>query len=267
MCRSSAEGGRRCPGGHVTSREAQNARQQLCRARRALASAEASGDSTRIAQAQERVLEAQDTIQAVRILAGTDQPDVPNAAGLRRAEREAVSVYAGGEFLSINKYVENDYQVPAYAADDREYVRHMRATTAALKRAVNRSKLAERTQSTRAIPAHTAEQAYGPIGSGLGQTITENRFSSTTTNATPDPTFGDVTVNYDLAPGTRALDINASGVPCKEDEKELLIGPHQDFVKVSDELVAGKRVIGLQSVALNNARPRSTKNATSPSAA
>jgi hypothetical protein len=56
-----------------------------------------------------------------------------------------------------------------------------------------------------------------------------------------------VTVHYDLAPGTRALDINNSGVSCKKDEHELLIGPHQTFVVVSDELEAGKRVIRLQS--------------------
>jgi hypothetical protein len=32
MCRSQAEGGRRCPGGHSNAREMQDARQRLCRA-------------------------------------------------------------------------------------------------------------------------------------------------------------------------------------------------------------------------------------------
>lgn len=248
MCRSLGQGGRRCPGGHSVNRAAQNARQRLCRARRALTTAEAAGDPTRIAQAREQVLDAQDDVAAARILAGADQPDVPNAAGLRRAERESVSAYTGGDFTAINAYVENDYQVPSHAADDRDYVRHMRQTVAALKRAVNRSKLAERTSATRAIHAETAERAYGPIGSRVGRKVTENRFTSATINATPNPAFGDVTIHYDLAPGTRALAVNTAGVPCKEDENELLIGAHQDFVMISDAVVAGTRVISLRSV-------------------
>jgi len=253
MCRSLADGGHRCPGGHGDSRDAQRARQRLCRARKALAKAQADNNPARIAEAHEKVADAEDLIDAVRVLAGTDRPDVPNAAGLRRAEREAVSGYTGGEFVSINKYVENGYQVPSYAADDREYVRYMRQTVAALKRSVNRSKLTERTKATRAVPSSVAEQAYGPVGSRVGQQFTEHRFTSATKNATPDKAFGDVTVNYDLAAGARALDINSSGVPCKDGENELLIGPHQDFVKVSDELVAGKRVIDLRSTALTEA--------------
>ncbi|MFD9964872.1 ADP-ribosyltransferase [Amycolatopsis sp. NPDC058986] len=232
-----------------------NARNRLWRARKALTAAEAANDPARTACARERVREAEDGIEAVKILSGANQPDVPNAAGLRRAEREAVSGYTGGEFGAINKYLENGNQVPSYAADDRDYVRHMRQTVSALTRAVNRSKLATRTAATRAIPAATAMQVYGPVGSRVGQTITERRFTSTTTNGAPDPTFGNVTITYDLAPGTRALDINSSGVPCAQGENELLIGSHQDFVVAADEMVAGKRVIRLHSTAFGETYP------------
>jgi hypothetical protein len=253
MCRSLAEGGRRCPGGHADNADAQRARQRLCRARRSLATAQAEGDTAAITVAQERVAEAEDGVVAVRILAGADQPDEPNSAGLRRAERTAVSVYAGGEFGAINSYVENGYAVPTHAASDREHVRYMRRTVAALKRTVDRSPLRERTAAVRAIPSATMQVIYGPVGSMVGQTITENRFTSSTRNATPDKTFGDGVVRYDLAPGTKALDINGSGVPSKQDENELLIGPHQDYIVVSDKMVVGQRVTELRSAALGPA--------------
>ena len=248
MCRPAANGGRRCPGGHSTSRSAQTARQRLSRARRALAQAEAAhSDPAAITAARERVDEAQDCVTAVREIAGVDQPDIPNAAGLRRAERDALSTYTGGEFLSINRYVQDGYQLPAYAADDRDYARYMRQKVAALERAVNRSRLTGPTDATRAIGTGTADMVYGPVGSLVGQTVTEHRFTSTTLDSTPPPGLGDVTLTYHLDAGTKALDVNNSGVACKEDEHELLLAPHQSFTVLSDALVEGKRVIHLHS--------------------
>lgn len=66
MCRSLAHGGRRCDGGHSASRPAQTARQRLCRARKALANAEASGDPAAISQARDRMHAAQQCVQAHR---------------------------------------------------------------------------------------------------------------------------------------------------------------------------------------------------------
>ena len=247
MCRSQAEGGRRCPGGHSASREMQRARQSLCRARRALAEAERADDPAALGAARERITEAENRIHVARILTGADEPDPPNQAGLCRAERDAVSGYTGGLSSSINRYVQNGYQLPSYMAEDRDYAREMRQTVAALKRAVNRSPLPDRATATRAIQAMVAESVWGPVGSMVGQTFTSDRFVSATWNPVPSDEFGDVTVVYDLAPGTKALDINSSGVPCKQDENELLIGPHQDFRVASDQMEAGSRVIRVQS--------------------
>lgn len=247
MCRSQAEGGRRCPGGHSASREMQRARQRLCRARRGLAEAEQANDQAAIGTASERVAEAEKSVHVARVLTGANEPDPPNHAGLRRAERAAVSGYTGGLSSSINRYVQNGYQLPPFDVDDRDYERQMRQTVAALERAVNRSPLPVPATATRAVQAMVAESVWGPVGSMVGQTFTSDRFVSATWNPVPSDEFGDVTVVYDLAPGTRALDINSSGVPCKEDENELLIGPHQDFRVVSDQMQAGSRVIRLQS--------------------
>ncbi|WP_327591416.1 hypothetical protein OHA25_60985 (plasmid) [Nonomuraea sp. NBC_00507] len=255
MCRSRAEGGRRCPGGHTSSRDAQTARQRLCRARRALEATEATGDAQAIAAAHQRVADAQEGVTAARILAGADQPDPPNAAGLYRAERQALSAYTGGESASINQFVQNGYQVPDHLADDRDYVRLMRQQVAALKRAVNRSKLTTQTKAAQAVPAAVAEQIYGPVGSGVGQTVTQDRFVSLTVDHAPSEVFGDVFIYWHLPVGTRALDVNASGVPCKRDERELLLGPHQPFLKARDELIDGRRVIHMEGV-LPPATPR-----------
>ncbi|MEV4317102.1 ADP-ribosyltransferase [Actinocrispum sp. NPDC049592] len=182
-------------------------------------------------------------MDALKVIAGTDTPDQPNQAGLRRAEREAVSAYTGGSFRTINEYVANGNQPPAHAADDKDYAHQMRQQARALERAVNRSRLDAPATATRAIHPDTAERVYGPIGSQIGQTITEPRFTSTTKGDTPLDGFGNVTIHYDLAAGTKALDVNASGVPCKQDENELLLGPHQPFRVTSDQIVNGRRVL------------------------
>ena len=100
----------------------------------------------------------------------------------------------GGLSSSINRYVQNGYQLPPHMmADDRDCARETRQAAAALKQAVNRSPL-----SGRATAA-------------------------------------------------------SSGVPCKEDENEILIGPHQDFRVVAGQMESGSQVICLQSA---DTRPR-----------
>ncbi|MGW3353271.1 hypothetical protein ACWDA3_59140 [Nonomuraea rubra] len=75
MCRSLDEGGRRCPGGHSSTRHAQTARQRLCRARKTLASAEASGDPDRIRSARQRVQDAETTVATIKTAQNlTDTP-------------------------------------------------------------------------------------------------------------------------------------------------------------------------------------------------
>ncbi|MEV0826377.1 helix-turn-helix domain-containing protein [Nonomuraea rubra] len=58
MCRSQEQGGRRCPGGHSSSRTAQAARQRLCRARKALVAAEAASSQAGAAAAPAGIVEA-----------------------------------------------------------------------------------------------------------------------------------------------------------------------------------------------------------------
>jgi hypothetical protein len=244
----------------------QRARQRLCRARRALAEAQRADDQAAIGTARERITEAENGIHVARILTGANEPDPPNHAGLRRAELDAVSGYTGGLSSSINRYVQNGYQLPPHMAGDRDYNREMRQTAAALKRAVGRSPLPAPATATRAIQAMVAEAAWGPVGSMVGQTFTEDRFVSATWNPVPSDEFGDVTVIYDLAPGTSVLDINSSGVPCKEDENELLIGPHQDFRVMSDQMKAGSRVIRLQSAGAGPRRRTSRRGRRAPAA-
>jgi ADP-ribosyltransferase exoenzyme len=174
---------------------------------------------------------------------GDDQPKP-----LSRGEREAVSVYTGGSFLSINAYVQNGYRVPSYAEDDQKFVRYMATTVADLERAVNRSVVDEPTAACRATRKMWADQEYGPVGSKVGQIITVPRFSSTTMNPEPDRAFGDVVIRYQLAPGTKALEIIKTGVSCIKSENELLLGTHQAFRVLSDRIVSGQREIHMESV-------------------
>lgn len=73
MCRT---GGRRCPGGHSSSREAAARRQRLSRARRGLATAQASGDVDAIARAMKKLAMAGSTTPAAEA-----QPQAVTAGG------------------------------------------------------------------------------------------------------------------------------------------------------------------------------------------
>lgn len=240
MCRAQ---GRRCDG-PSNGRARVAARVRLHRARQALDAANAAGDRAARARAAQRIHEARTA------LACDTTGDVTAAGGpvpLAAEERRALSNFVGGEFISVNNYIENGYRVPSYAADDREFVRHMADEVASLERAVDRSVLDTTTEVTRATWTMWAEREFGPVGSGLGEVVTVHRFQSTTFDAEPDPKHGDVTVRYRLAPGTRALDVVRSGVSCDQSERELLIGTHHSFRKVADRMVGGRRVIELET--------------------
>lgn len=240
MCRAQ---GRRCDG-PSNARAKVAARVRLHRARQALDAANASGDREGRARAAQRIHDA-------RMALACDHAGDGTAAGgpvsLAADERRALSNFVGGTFISVNNYIENGYRVPAYASDDREFVRHMADEVASLERAVNRSVLDTATEVTRATWTMWAEREFGPVGSGLGEVVTVARFQSATFDAEPDPKHGDVTVRYRLAPGTRAVDVVGSGVSCDQSERELLIGPHHSFRKVEDRMVGGRRVIELES--------------------
>lgn len=214
-------------------------RQRLSRASRGLARAVATGDPAKIAAAvakQEAV--ARSVLTEVSTPASRTAEPVATAAE-QAGERRAVSVYTGGEFTSINAYVQAGYQVPSWASDDQKFVGYMAETVTALERAVDRAKLTTQTRVTRAIWSTTADDVYGPVGSQIGQTVSEARFTSTTTTAEPSASFGDVKIVFHLAPGTSALDVTTAGVPVKAGEHELLLGPHQPLRIVSDHIAEG----------------------------
>jgi hypothetical protein len=237
MCRT---GGRRCRGQSCTRANAA-ARARLYRGRQALDAARAAGDRQKMDRAAQRIHEAR--MAARPDLAGDVTPTPEQVA----AERSAVSDHVGGTFMANNAYIANGYRVPPYTADDVEYVRHMAATVDALERAVNRHRLAAPVTVSRALPSMWAEQAYGPVGSGVGAEFTERRLTSTTFDEAPDHTkhggSDGVTVVYDLPAGTRALSVNDFGVSADREERELLLGSHQVFRKVADGVVGGRRVI------------------------
>src|SRR5882724_4316659 len=66
MCRSLAEGGRRCPCGHGDTRARMAARQRSSRARRGLAAAEAAGDTAAAAIHRARLDEATGALAQMR---------------------------------------------------------------------------------------------------------------------------------------------------------------------------------------------------------
>lgn len=87
MCRSLAEGGRRCPSqGYSRSRENQAARQQLSRARRRLATAHAAGDTARITKAQAQLAAAQARVEASKSTATTTATAAAAAGAVRVAD-------------------------------------------------------------------------------------------------------------------------------------------------------------------------------------
>jgi hypothetical protein len=69
MCRSSAQGGRRCPGGYSHTRANQAARQRLSRAHRALHTAETTGDPSAVATARRRLDTARTAVADTRTAA------------------------------------------------------------------------------------------------------------------------------------------------------------------------------------------------------
>jgi hypothetical protein len=75
MCRSAAHGGRRCTGhGYSNSRANQAARQRLSRTTRALAAAEAAGDTDAAGAARQRVADALAAVVATRVPATACAP-------------------------------------------------------------------------------------------------------------------------------------------------------------------------------------------------
>ncbi|MEU8364966.1 helix-turn-helix domain-containing protein [Nonomuraea sp. NPDC048882] len=94
MCRSKEHGGRRCPGGHSSTRQAQAARQRLSRARKALSAAQAAGDPAAIRSVLDRLDDATRSQLAAALPAreaGDVTPTPPTSPPTRKSEMAATT--------------------------------------------------------------------------------------------------------------------------------------------------------------------------------
>ena len=84
-------------------------------------------------------------------------------------------------------------------------------------------------------------QVFGPVGSQVGNAFTDAAFTSTSTSETRARHFGQVLVQIHIPAGAKVI---AMG----REEMELLLPSGSHFRVLSDEMVNGKRRIGLEMV-------------------
>jgi len=163
--------------------------------------------------------------------------DHPKLSG---SEVYALSNYTGPGYRSMNAHV-----LKGDASDASEYTReHVKHLAAAIERSVVTKPIA----LLRTFPAHTALRVFGEVGSQVGGTFTEQRFTSTTTAGHAFPAFGPVQVHYHVRPGARALDVNRHSGGNHHDEYEVIMPPGQSYRILADRLVSGTRVMEMETI-------------------
>lgn len=154
-------------------------------------------------------------------------------------ELYALSSYTGSSYKSMSNHVlEGDASTASPTI--RERVKHLAA-------AVERSVVTAPLAVLRSFPQHTALRVFGEVGSQVGETFTERRFTSTTTSGQPVGSFGVVRVHYHVTPGARALEVNRHGGN-HHDEYEVIMPPGQRYRILADRVVAGERVMEMETV-------------------
>lgn len=154
-------------------------------------------------------------------------------------ELYALSSYTGSSYKSMSNHVlQGDASVAS--PHIREQVKHLAA-------AVERSVVTAPLAVLRSFPQHTALRVFGTVGSQVGETFTERRFTSTTTSGQPVGSFGVVRVHYHVTPGARALEVNRHGGN-HHDEYEVIMPPGQRYRILADRVVAGERVMEMETV-------------------
>lgn len=161
-------------------------------------------------------------------------------------ERRAVNDYTGSGYSVLNQYVQAGDKLPGWITDE-AYRKQITDHAAALRTAIDRSVIRQPLTVRRRIPTHIADNVFGTVGSHVGHTFTEQRFTSTTlADDVSRGEFGPVLLRYSLKRGTKALDVNHVGNG-KASEHELILGPGHRYRVTDDRMVRGQREIGLEA--------------------
>jgi len=175
-------------------------------------------------------------------VAGKDVRKAIDHPKLDDNEINALSSYTGSTYKSMNKHV-----LAGDASTASSYViGQVKYLTAAIDRSVVTAPFAV----LRSFPKHTALRVFGEIGSRVGDTFTEQRFTSTTTNPYPLGGFGPVEVHYHVTPGARALEVNRHpGGSNHHNEREVLMPPGQRYRILADyRRDNGTRVMEMETI-------------------
>jgi hypothetical protein len=155
-------------------------------------------------------------------------------------ESHALSHYTGSGYQPINKHV-----LAGDASDASSYVQEQAKNLA---EAVNRSVVVKPFAVLRSFPKHTALRVFGAVGSRVGDTFTEERFTSTTTADYAVGSFGPVQVHYHVTPGARALEVNRHPGGQHHNEYEVIMPPGQRYRILADRTVDGVRVMEMETI-------------------
>jgi len=152
---------------------------------------------------------------------------------LTAEEAHVAGVYSNGFYKQIN----------GAAASGKETSQVKR-----LKSAIAKSIVQQDITTWRYIPYETSVKVFGPVGSKVDQTYTDNRFASTSAFHGHTTGFGSVEIRYNLKKGTQALDMNKGGLSHHPSEHEVLVQAGIKYRVVSDVDVNGKRKIVVETV-------------------
>jgi len=174
-------------------------------------------------------------------VAGKDVRKAISHPKLSIEEISALDAYTGSIYKKMNKHV-----LAGDGSDASTYViDHVKHLAAAVERSVVTAPLAV----LRSFPSHTALRVFGEVGSQVGETFTEQRFTSTTTNAYALGGFGPVEVHYHVTPGARALEVNRHPGGNHHLEREVLMPPGQRYRILADyKRDNGTRVMEMETI-------------------
>jgi hypothetical protein len=160
-------------------------------------------------------------------------------------EQQAANIYTGNGYVKMNKYIAaGDTFTGAYDLTTWE-MENLPRLVVALREATRRAVVTHPFAVLRDIPAHAAMKVFGAVGSRIRQVMIERRFTSAT-KLPKDLGFGDVRLEYHVAPETGALDVHHLDISKHHEEHEIILAPEQRFRVVSDH-VDTRRVIVLES--------------------
>lgn len=173
-------------------------------------------------------------------LVGKDVRKAISHPKLTGAETYALSDYTSSLYKAMNTHV--------LEGDKSEASEYVRNGVKHLWEAVDRSVVTSPFAVLRSFPKHTALRVFGEVGSRVGETFTEQRFTSTTTANYAVGSFGDVHVHYHVLPGARALEVNRHPGGKHHHEYEVIMPPGQRYRILADRLVDGTRTMEMETI-------------------